>query len=69
MRKFITDLDLFGVPVMLTYRGKTSFNTMCGGVVSVLLMLFLVGLFVYELYMEYKYPSFYIMPMTMDYED
>ena len=33
------DLDLFGMPVSLTYKGKKKFGTLCGGFFSLFLIL------------------------------
>ena len=35
----VRDQDLFAVPVSLTYKGKTKFNTLCGGCFSLVLIL------------------------------
>ena len=35
----VRDQDLFAVPVSLTYKGKTKFNTLCGGCFSLVIIL------------------------------
>ena len=35
----IRDFDLFAVPVSLTYKGKKRFNTLLGGLCSLLLLI------------------------------
>lgn len=37
-------MDLFAVPVSLTYKGKKSFSTLCGGCLSLVLI---VGFLIY----------------------
>ena len=43
MTRGIRNIDLFAVPVSLTYKGRKNFNTLAGGCFSVLLMLFFVS--------------------------
>ena len=38
----VRNLDLFAVPVSLTYKGKTQFNTLCGGCFSLVIILMFV---------------------------
>ena len=45
----IRGTDLFGVPVQLTYKGQTAFNTICGGCISILLVISLATYFSLEL--------------------
>ena len=35
----VRGLDLFAVPVSLSYKGKTKFNTLCGGCFSLVFIL------------------------------
>ena len=35
----VRNLDLFAVPVSLSYKGKTSFNTLSGGCLSLVIIL------------------------------
>ena len=48
--------DLFGVPVQLTYKGRTTFNTICGGCLSILLVIGLVVYFALEFHQEWLHP-------------
>ena len=42
--KFLRDQDLFGHPVLLTFNNKgTHYNTSCGGFVSIVIKLFMLG--------------------------
>ena len=41
--------DLFGIPVTLTYKGEDSFNTLVGGIISILLVLILTTGFIERL--------------------
>ena len=48
----VCNLDLFAVPVSLTYQGKTRFSTQCGGCFSLLLIIALLtysSLLLYQL--------------------
>ena len=35
---YVKESDLFGIPVQLTYKGQSAFNTLCGGIVSLMLI-------------------------------
>ena len=40
----LRSVDMFGIPVQLTFNGKTHFRTPCGGVISIIIMLvFCIG--------------------------
>ena len=39
--------DLFGMPVQLTYKGKTAFNSICGGFISIVMILGFVAILSY----------------------
>ena len=56
--ELIKSKDLFGVPVQLTYKGQSSFNTLCGGCVSILIIVSLVPYFVVELDQAYRFPDY-----------
>ena len=43
--RLIKEQDLFGQPVILTYKGDTEHKTFCGGCVSVLLLLTTIAYF------------------------
>lgn len=47
--RIIQDFDLFGVPVQLTYKGERRFNSCCGGSVSILMIVCLVGAFIWQI--------------------
>jgi hypothetical protein len=36
--EFIKDKDKFGEPISLTYLGKNRFNTLPGGIISILML-------------------------------
>ena len=65
----IRGLDIYGVPVQLTYKGQTNFNTVFGGLVSILVALVLAIFFVETLYEEYSWPQFQTLPVTFDVRD
>lgn len=61
--------DLFGVPVQLTYNGQVAFNTVCGGIVSILFMLLFAIGFAYQLYFHIMEPQFMNYPPHIDYSE
>ena len=61
--------DLFGAPVQLKYKGQTAFNTLCGGCMSILMIITLISFFYVELSRHYFYPTFQTFPTIYDYED
>ena len=61
--------DLFGIPVQLTYRGQASFQTIFGGLVSLLFLLtFALGFF-YQLFIMTFEPQFYNYPPRYDFSE
>ena len=65
----IKSRDIFGVPVQLTYKGQVAFNTVTGGIFSIIFLLtFLVG-FVYQLYMVTSDPEFMNYPPKIDFSE
>ena len=58
--------DLFGIPVQLTYKGSSSFNTICGGCVSILLVISLAVYFSFSLSEEFFNPQFLMTPIIND---
>ena len=42
--------DLFGQPVQLTFKGNATFNTCCGGLVSIVFVLAMMAVFATELH-------------------
>ena len=61
--------DLFGIPVQLTYNGQVAFNTVFGGIVSILFMLALAAAFSYQLYVQITDPKFMNYPPRVDYSE
>ena len=45
----IRELDIFGQPVSLVYKGESTFQTKCGGFVALMLTLFLGMTFAYDI--------------------
>lgn len=39
LRREIEEQDIFGIPVTLTIGGKNAFRTLCGGIVTILVIL------------------------------
>lgn len=52
----VRNLDLFAVPVSLTYKGKTKFNTLCGGFFSLLIILVFVAYAGLDMYTLIAHP-------------
>ena len=58
IRDFIKEQDLYASPVVLSYRGKRGFNTMLGGIGSILITVMLLAFFSYDLYEKIVYPQY-----------
>jgi len=63
----VRNQDLFGVPVQLTYKGQKSFNTVCGGLFSLLLLVGFTVAFVLQFRSLYTNPIWDATPSTYDY--
>ena len=59
--------DLFAVPVQLHYRGKPAFNTVCGGCVSILLVMSVIAFFSYEFHKVNMEPVYDQYPPRYDF--
>lgn len=57
-------VDLFGVPVQLTYQGQKKFTTCCGGVMSILMFLSLAVTLVWAFLEELLKPQFLSTPKS-----
>lgn len=49
IRQFVEDLDFYAMPVTMSIRGKDKFRTLLGGVISLILILFIISVFGYKL--------------------
>lgn len=47
--RFIKSVDIYAKPIQLTYKGKEKFSTSCGGLMSLIVYIFVIGTFVYNL--------------------
>ena len=63
----IKSFDQFAVPVQLNYRGNTSFNTVLGGCISMLLGLALSITFFVQLESLFYHPEFLSTPTEYDF--
>ena len=63
----IKNQDLFGVPVQLSYKGQTAFNTVCGGCLSVLIMMTFSVYFAVEIRQLYLHPEYLSTPYTLSF--
>ena len=63
--------DLFAVPVQLTYRGERAFSTLCGGGISIILILGLTAYFAIGMRKELQKPEYLQLPprYKFDYEE
>ena len=43
---------MFGYQVALTFQGSRFYKTLCGGMFTLLLMIFTIGYFTYNLYLS-----------------
>lgn len=66
MKQFIKNQDYFGRPVHLLLDGDSSHNTFCGGLMSLLLKLFMLGLTVYKIYVMITYSNDNITTMLQE---
>ena len=49
VKSFFKVLDIYAKPINLTYDGSEKFRTLCGGVLSFFVILFLMSLFFYNI--------------------
>ena len=49
LKKWVKEMDMYGKPVTMTYRGKETFKTTFGGIVSLILVVFLLSVFGFKL--------------------
>jgi hypothetical protein len=45
----LKSVDIYAKPINLTYQGKEKFRSACGGMMSMLVILFIVSVFAYNL--------------------
>ena len=67
VQRTIKDMDLFGVPVQLTYKGEPTFKTVTGGCLSIITVLVLTAGFAFEFWSMYTKPQWLSSPQTIDY--
>ena len=67
VKKFFKNLDLFGLPVNLTYQGENYFKTSFGGCVSILLVLGVIALSISSFMSLYLTPNFQVLPEDFDF--
>ncbi len=53
----------------MTYKGRTAFNTLFGGLVTIIVILGLLMYFVYELRAQFLFPEYHSLPVSYDYYD
>lgn len=47
-KRFIKRLDIFGAPINLTYKKRTTYKSLLGGIVTLLSRIILFAYFVYQ---------------------
>ena len=62
----IRDIDAFGAPVQLSYRGKKKFRTVCGGCVTITMILVILALLTSNIVMEINEPTYYNSPQIVE---
>ena len=62
----IRDIDLFGAPVQLSYRGNRKFRTVCGGCVTLTLILVILALLPSKIIMELNEPTYSNSPQLVE---
>ena len=60
--------DMFGIPVQLTYKGDTAFNTCFGGCVSIIFVVTFIAIFIKQLNTHWNYPQFQNYPAMINYD-
>ena len=61
----IRDIDLFGVPVQLSYRGEKKFRTVCGGCATITLIFVILALLTSKIVTELNEPTYYNSPQIV----
>ena len=64
----VKSADLFGQPVQLTYKGNATFDTCCGGLVSVVFVLAMTAIFIVDLTELLINPEYTNYAPTYEYE-
>lgn len=71
--KFLKTYDLFGYPISLSFKKKSTYTTICGGVLSLIIVSFLLIIFTYSIFklfnQEYKETTKYITNLGNEYGD
>ena len=49
LKRFVQNLDIYAKPITMTYRGNQKFKTSLGGMISIVLLAAIVGIFVYKI--------------------
>ena len=61
--------DLFGIPVQLGYKGQNAFNTVSGGIVTLIFLIVFAIAFSYQLFELAFRPQFLNYPPRSDYSE
>ena len=67
LRTKIRDTDIFAEPVLVSYKGKSSFKTPLGGCLTILLVTIFFGTALFILEDDIRDPSYKNLPVTYDY--
>lgn len=69
--KFLKSYDLFGYPISLSFKKKSKYTTICGGILSLAIIIFFLLIFTYSIYklfnQQYKETSKYMMNLGNQY--
>ena len=58
----VRNLDMFGMPVTLSFKRKRNFKTVLGGSISIFLTMVFLSEFLYQMITELSNPSFSASP-------
>jgi hypothetical protein len=68
LKQKIRELDYFGASVTLKFGGEDSFNTFCGGLVTILIVIGVSIESVFTYLDVYRRPEYNQLPITYDYD-
>jgi hypothetical protein len=69
LASILRDSDLFAIPVTLAHQGRTTFNTVLGGCVTILLGLSLLAGFSVQIWILCYEPEYLVLPTTYSFDN
>ena len=49
LKNLLKSVDIYAKPIQLTYQGREKFRSTCGGLLSLLVIMFIVSVFAYNI--------------------